>query len=50
VGRSKGVEHDWAHSKPIDLSDEGLLKDLGKHNRADKGAEMLALSPTKKKK
>lgn len=47
---NKTVEHDWAHSKPIDLTDEGLLEDLAKRNRADKGAELLALSATKKKK
>jgi phosphatidylserine/phosphatidylglycerophosphate/cardiolipin synthase-like enzyme len=50
---NKTVEHDWTHSKPIDLTDEGLLQDLAKRNRADKGAEMLALSvkkPKKKKK
>jgi hypothetical protein len=41
------VTHDWAHSKPIDLSDEGLLEDLGKRNRADKGAAMLALGTKK---
>jgi phosphatidylserine/phosphatidylglycerophosphate/cardiolipin synthase-like enzyme len=41
------VAHDWAHSKPIDLSDAGLLEDLGKRNRADKGAAMLALGTKK---
>jgi len=32
---------DWENSHPIDLTDEGLLKDLEKHNA--KGAEKLAI-------
>jgi len=28
----KIVHHDWKHSHPLDLSDEGLLKDLEEHN------------------
>ncbi len=35
---------DWDHSRPIDLSDEGLLADLDKRHHADEGAEMLALN------
>jgi cardiolipin synthase A/B len=33
--------HDWEHSRPLDLSDEGLLADLEKHEV--KGADKLAL-------
>lgn len=46
----KVAEHDWQHSKPIDLTDEGLLKDLEKRNVADVGAEKLVLRPHAKKK
>jgi cardiolipin synthase A/B len=35
--------HDWEHSREIDLSNEGLLADLGKRNEAGAGAEKLAL-------
>jgi phosphatidylserine/phosphatidylglycerophosphate/cardiolipin synthase-like enzyme len=28
----KVAHHDWKHSHPLDLSDEGLLKELEKHN------------------
>ncbi len=34
------AHHDWAHSHPLDLSDEGLLADL---EDTDGSAEMLAL-------
>lgn len=34
---------DWDHSRPIDLSDEGLLADLNKRHQADAGADMLVL-------
>ena len=46
----KVAEHDWDHSKPIDLTDEGLLKDLEKRNTADVGAEKLVLKGHPKKK
>ena len=35
------VHHDWHHSEPLDLSDEGLLKDLAK--RGGGGADKLVL-------
>ena len=35
------VHHDWDHAQELDLSDEGLLKDLHKHG--DKGIEDLGL-------
>ena len=35
------ADHDWHHSRPLDLSDEGLLADLEKD--ADEVAEILAL-------
>jgi cardiolipin synthase A/B len=28
------AQHDWKHSKPLDLSDSGLLADLGERFRA----------------
>jgi phosphatidylserine/phosphatidylglycerophosphate/cardiolipin synthase-like enzyme len=37
----KVVRHDWQHSQPLDLSDEGLLADL--EDRIEGSAEMLAL-------
>jgi len=46
----KVAEYDWEHSKPIDLTDDGLLKDLEKRNSADVGAEMLVLKSHAKKK
>jgi hypothetical protein len=42
------VNHDWEHSRPLDLSDEGLLADL-KEEGAE-AAEILALDPGKAKK
>ena len=46
------TQFDWLHSRPIDLSDEGLLADLDKRHNAGDGAEMLALKakPAKVKK
>ncbi|HXV84390.1 MAG TPA: phospholipase D-like domain-containing protein [Candidatus Binatia bacterium] len=35
------ADHDWKHSHPLDLTDEGLMADLAK--RAGKGEEKLAL-------
>jgi phosphatidylserine/phosphatidylglycerophosphate/cardiolipin synthase-like enzyme len=35
------VRHDWEHSRPLDLSDEGLLADLGE--RIEDSAEILGL-------
>ena len=37
----KTAKYDWAHSHPLDLSDEGLLADL--EDRIDDGAELLGL-------
>jgi len=42
------VSHDWEHSRPLDLSDAGLLADL-KEEGAE-AAEILALDPDKAKK
>jgi cardiolipin synthase A/B len=36
------ARHDWQHSHPLDLTDEGLIADLEKRDR--KGAEKLALN------
>src|SRR5580700_11477485 len=38
---SKIAKHDWKHSHPLDLTDEGLLNELKEHKM--KGAERLAL-------
>jgi phosphatidylserine/phosphatidylglycerophosphate/cardiolipin synthase-like enzyme len=35
------ARHDWEHSHPLDLSDEGLLADL--EDRIEDGAQLLAL-------
>jgi phosphatidylserine/phosphatidylglycerophosphate/cardiolipin synthase-like enzyme len=37
----KTSHHDWEHSHPLDLSDEGLLADLEKHG--EKGANELGI-------
>ncbi len=43
----KIAKHDWEHSHPLDLSDEGLLADL--EDRTEDAAEKLALEAKKKK-
>ena len=42
------AKHDWKHSHPLDLSDEGLSADL--EERIEGGARMLALRDKTKKK
>ena len=37
------IDHDWKHSHPIDLSDEGLARDLKKYG--PKVIHELALNP-----
>jgi cardiolipin synthase A/B len=37
------IDHDWKHSRPIDLSDEGLARDLKKYG--PKVIHELALNP-----
>jgi phosphatidylserine/phosphatidylglycerophosphate/cardiolipin synthase-like enzyme len=44
---SKIAHHDWEHSHPLDLTDEGLLEELKEHKM--KGAEDLALEGDDKK-
>ena len=39
--------HDWEHSRPLDLSDEGLLADLD--SEAAEAADLLALDADKAK-
>jgi phosphatidylserine/phosphatidylglycerophosphate/cardiolipin synthase-like enzyme len=39
----KVARHDWAHSHPMDLSDEGLLADLDGH--VEDSAQLLAIDP-----
>jgi len=43
----KVARHDWAHSRRLDLSDEGLLADL--EDRVEGGAQTLALDAKSKK-
>jgi phosphatidylserine/phosphatidylglycerophosphate/cardiolipin synthase-like enzyme len=38
---TKIAHHDWEHSNPLDLTDEGLLAEFDKHKM--KGTEELAL-------
>ena len=45
---NKVAAHDWEHSHPIDLSDEGLKADLEKRDGA--GADKLVLEPGHEKK
>jgi len=45
----KVARHDWDHSHPLDLSDEGLLHDLEKRHEAAAGAETLVLADDKGK-
>ncbi len=40
----KIAHHDWKHSHPLDLTDDGLLADLDKRKEAKEGAEKLVLS------
>lgn len=42
------ARHDWKHSRPLDLSDEGIRQDFEKHGT--EGADLLALGETKNKK
>jgi hypothetical protein len=44
----KIAHHDWKHSHPLDLSDEGLLEEMRQH-KIDAEAE-LALNEKRKKK
>jgi cardiolipin synthase A/B len=41
------IEHDWKHSRPIDLSDEALCKDLKRYG--PEAIHELALTPAKKR-
>jgi cardiolipin synthase len=43
---SKIAHHDWEHSHPLDLTDEGLLEEFEEHKT--KGVEELALGPMTK--
>ena len=45
----KIARHDWEHSHPLDLSDEGLMADLEKRGGAGAGAEKLVLDIEDKK-
>ena len=37
--------HDWSHSRPIDLSEEGLREELERHGRADDAEHLLGAAP-----
>ena len=37
--------HDWSHSRPIDLSEEGLREELQRHGRADDAEHLLGAAP-----
>jgi cardiolipin synthase len=39
------VAHDWSHSRPIDLSEEGLREELLHHGRADDAEHLLGAEP-----
>jgi len=41
----KVARHDWEHSHPLDLSDEGLLADL--EDRIEGSAQLLAIDKGK---
>ena len=43
---AKVAHHDWEHSTPLDLTDEGLLAEFKKHNRSE--TEQLALTNDKR--
>jgi cardiolipin synthase len=43
----KVAHHDWKHSRPLDLSDEGLLADL--ESRVENIEDLLALNEQKRK-
>ena len=40
---TKVAEHDWEHSHPLDLTDEGLMADLAKRASSEEGAVKLCL-------
>jgi cardiolipin synthase A/B len=40
---AKAAETDWENSRKLDLSDEGLLKDLSKREETAGGAELLVV-------
>jgi cardiolipin synthase len=44
---SEIAHHDWKHSHPLDLTDEGLLAEMEQHKM--KGADVLALGSAHKK-
>jgi len=43
------AHHDWKHSYPLDLTDEGLLEELKNHH-VDGASELALGEPTKKRK
>jgi len=45
----KVARHDWKHSHRLDLTDEGLLAELKRHN-IDAESELAICAPRKKRK
>jgi cardiolipin synthase A/B len=43
---NEAAQTDWANSKKLDLTDTGLLRDLGKRSETAHGAELLVLKPS----
>ena len=43
---NEAAQTDWANSKKLDLTDAGLLRDLGKRSQTADGAELLVLKPS----
>jgi cardiolipin synthase len=39
---NEAAQTDWTNSHKLDLTDEGLIKDLGKRSETADGAELLA--------
>jgi len=45
---NKAAQTDWSNSHKLDLTDEGLLRDLSKRSETADGAELLAVKPSGK--
>lgn len=43
---NEAAQTDWANSQKLDLTDAGLLRDLGKRSETADGAELLVLKPS----
>jgi phosphatidylserine/phosphatidylglycerophosphate/cardiolipin synthase-like enzyme len=45
---NEAAQTDWGNSHKLDLTDEGLLRDLGKRSETSDGAQLLAVKPAGK--